>query len=315
VTTSFWVYFNSSGLPGGTPWNVTLGNTTETNVTNSIRFLVTNATYLFTVASKGYLPTPSHGLVVANGPASVSAPIRISFRPFVAPSIASYPVSFTAGGLPAEASWQVSIGPTAASGAARTHVLNESNGTYGFAIAPVPGFVTNWSGTAVVRGMPLLVVVDFRPYLNSVAFRESGLPTGSSWNVSIGSSTNSSQGDLLTFALPNGSYSYSVGGPGGFAPPPDGSVQPNGSGPLVLALDFGSVHPSATTVFGLPPWEAVGIAAIVPVALLLAGLLAPTGRGARPRAAEGPAPEPSPESEESGVTERGDDLYGSPPPE
>ena len=279
VATTFWLYFNETGLPTGTRWNVTLGNATASNTTESIRFLVTNATYPFTVAASGYVPTPSQGLVVANGPASAAAPIRIAFRPFVSSSVPAYPISFTAGGLPANVSWAVSIGSATVSGIDRTHVLNEPNGTYTFDVRPIGGYVTNWSGLSVVNGVPVLEVIDFHPFLNVVAFQESGLPAGSSWNVSVGTVANSSSGPLLTVALPNGTYAYPSAVRPGSPLRPGGSFVLSGSGAMVVDLAFGSPRSPSSTIFGLPPIEALGIAIVVAVALVVAGDPAACGSG------------------------------------
>ena len=284
VATSFWLYFAESGLPSATPWNVTLGNATDTNTstTGAIGFLVSNATYSFEAAATGFVATPSHGLVVANGPASVAAPIRIVFTPVVSSTTPTYTIRFTAAGLPATAVWRVSIGTANDSGTGGTLTLEEPNGSYTYAIAPVGGYVANSSGAVNVSGAPVLIVVDFHPFLSTVIFREVGLPAGAPWNVSLGTTPNASTTSLVEFSVPNGTYTFAVGGDGMAPSPGTGSVVVNGSGPTIVEIQFATPTTSASTVFGLTPLEAVAIAVFAAVLLVGVGTLGPTGRTRTP---------------------------------
>jgi YVTN family beta-propeller protein len=295
---TFWLHFDESGLPGGTAWNVTLGNTTNSSTTSSIGFLVTNASYTFFVGATGYVGDPSTGVVVANGAASVATPIPIAFTRAVEPSLSLYDVTFTAAGLPASDPWHVQIGANTSSGVTTTLVLSEPNGTYSYAVEPVPGFVANLTGTATVAGGPVLVVVDFHPFLTTVVFRATGLAAGAMWNVTLGAASNSSTGALLDFAVPNGTYSFTVGGGGGASAPGGGTVVVNGTGPTIVELRFGSPAGSAGTVFGLSPLEAVAAAVLVAIVLVAVGTLSPTGAPSRPESGEG-SPEGSEPAAES----------------
>ncbi|MCI4326326.1 MAG: YncE family protein [Thermoplasmata archaeon] len=286
---AFWLHFDETGLPGGTIWNVTLGNTTNSSTTPSIGFLVTNASYPFFDAAAGYLGDPSAGVVVANGAASVATPIPIAFTRTPSPKVTFYPVTFTSAGLPASEAWQVAIGSNVSSGVTTSLLLSEPNGTYSYAVDPVPGFVANLTGSATVAGGPVLVVVDFHPFLTTVVFRETGLTTGVGWNVTLGSVVNSSTGSLVDFAVPNGTYSFTVGGGGGSAPPGGGTVVVNGTGPTIVELRFGSAGSGAGTVFGLSPLEAVGVAVLVAVVLVVVGTLTPTGSSSTPESEPGTA--------------------------
>jgi len=71
---TFNVTFNETGLPGGTPWSVTLnGTNTLSSGTNSIQFSVTNATYGYYVGSSaigsvpGFSVSPDSGSVPVTG--------------------------------------------------------------------------------------------------------------------------------------------------------------------------------------------------------------------------------------------------------
>jgi YVTN family beta-propeller protein len=303
IVTTFWVYFVETGLSGPVTWNVSVGNQTNRSANSTIGFEVTNATYNFTVTAPGYVATPARGTLVADAAAGLADPVRIAFHAFSAPSTPTYPIQFAAAGLPASARWHVSIGSAVASGVSSTLVLDEPNGTYGYSVGPVAGLTTNTSGTVTVSGGPADVVVTFHSYVATVVFREVGLPSGTGWNVSFASFQSSSTGATVVFAVPNGTYSFSVGTVAGYSGTSTGSVVVNGSSPTVVVVTFGPVRTPATTVFGLPPLEAVALAAGAAVLLLVVGLLLPTGRSAPPPA----------EDDATAVTD--DDLEALPAPE
>ncbi|MHB8548343.1 MAG: protease pro-enzyme activation domain-containing protein [Thermoplasmataceae archaeon] len=64
----------------------------------------------------------------------------------------------------------------------------------------------------------------------TVTFTESGLASGTSWSVTLGSSTQSSTGSTISFTEPNGTYSYTVGSVSGYtSSPSSGSVTVSGA--------------------------------------------------------------------------------------
>jgi YVTN family beta-propeller protein len=284
---AFWLNFSESGLPSGVPWSVTLGAATNHSTGTTVGFLVGNASYSFSVSAVGFLPTPSHGLVVANGPASVATPVLVTFVAQPPVSAARYPIDFTADGLPSTVSWSVAIGNLSASGAGHPLTLDEPNGTYTDTLGPLSGYVGDSSRSVTVAGAPVAVYVLFHAYDALVEFREVGLPTGTSWNVTLGPTPNTTLGSVVGFEVANGTYPYVVGSVPGFATPAGGSVVVTGSGPLVVQLTFGAGTSSKSTVFGLSEDEAIGIAAGVAAVLVVAALLAPV----RSRPPEEPGPE------------------------
>lgn len=101
-------------------------------------------------------------------------------------------------------------------------VLNSSSGklltNFSVGIAP--------SGTIYVPSNNMIYVVNqfddsvtiistFIPEYY-VEFDENGLPSGSSWNVDLGGHNLSSNSNLITFVLKNGTYSVSIGGVNGY---------------------------------------------------------------------------------------------------
>jgi len=98
----------------------------------------------------------------------------------------------------------------------------------------------------------------------SVAFMASGLPSGTSWNVTLNTETQSSTSDAIVFDVPNGVYAFTVTSPSGFeASPSSGSVTVHfaDADQLVTFTSTGSA--------GVPPVElAVTLAIALAVAIL-----------------------------------------------
>jgi len=69
-----------------------------------------------------------------------------------------------------------------------------------------------------------------------VTFRESGLPAGKPWTVSLNGSAQTTTGPSTEFAFPNGTYSYLIAGPAGYR---ESGILPSGT----------------LTVAGGPRWE------------------------------------------------------------
>lgn len=161
-----------------------------------------------------------------------------------APAV-NYQVTFSESGLPANLTWQVTVGRISESyftdGATDSLSFSEPSGTYAYQITNIAGWQQSnlsYSGTVVVSGAgvtePTLV---YTPVTYPVVFAESGLPSGLNWSVSVGGVpqhlTTDGGTDALTFLEPNGSYAYAVPGVPGWAQstiPGTGSVAVSGAG-------------------------------------------------------------------------------------
>ncbi len=63
----------------------------------------------------------------------------------------------------------------------------------------------------------------------TVTFTENGLPSGTTWSVTLAGTTKSSSTNTITFSEPNDSYSFSVGNMNGYtANPSSGTINVNG---------------------------------------------------------------------------------------
>jgi phospholipase C len=87
----------------------------------------------------------------------------------------------------------------------------------------------------------------------SVTFTESGLPTGTSWSVTLDGVLQTTTTSEITFTEPNGTpYAYTVGSVPGFVVTPSlGSVTLNGTGRTIV-LTFSPEYPVTFTETGLP---------------------------------------------------------------
>ena len=223
------VTFVESGLPNGTWWSVDLFNASAGPFWNgstgtTVNFTVPNGTYNFSVGSGGngtpvYVPTPAFGTVSVDG-SSVTIDVTFSL-------LAVYPVTFVETGLPNGTVWFVHlVGATPGwywNGSTGTTVnFTVPNGTYAFTVwslgnGSVPYLPTPASGTVTVNGSAVTVTIAFAPeVLYTVTFVETGLPNGTDWYAAVAlgedcCAFNQSTNTSLSFALPNGTYAFSVG--------------------------------------------------------------------------------------------------------
>ena len=99
ATVRYSVVFDGSGLPSGTPWNVTVQGTTKSSLTNSITFNETNGSYAYNVQGKhGYSVTLSGGFTVAGS--ALKIPVVYSKNATVYLSVLTPSALLTIDGVP-----------------------------------------------------------------------------------------------------------------------------------------------------------------------------------------------------------------------
>jgi hypothetical protein len=96
-----------------------------------------------------------------------------------------------------------------------------------------------------VSAMSLPTVAEY-----SVSFTETGLPSGTSWSVTLNGSPQSSAGPSINFVEPNGSYVFTVGSVPGYTVAPEGNVTVQGAS-VSVPVTFVSTtsEPQACTSF------------------------------------------------------------------
>ncbi len=246
VQPSYSVAFVETGLPAGTAWAVLTGGGTYLSSTSStLGVPETNGTQFYRAwAFSGHLVgSPSSGTFTIAG---ASAEVNVPFVP-------TYSVTFAASGLPTNLLWTITINTDPVNSTTSTLGFWLVNGTYaytGFA----QGYVTA-PGSFTVDGGALTLGAIFHPTTYSLTFHETGLASGTLWNVTLGypNQLETSVGRNVTFAVANGSYSYWVGAPGNYrAFPSIGGVYILGAS-AVVSITFTPLYPVKFTALNLPP--------------------------------------------------------------
>ncbi|MGA3021816.1 MAG: PQQ-binding-like beta-propeller repeat protein [Thermoplasmata archaeon] len=201
VEAGYDVTFQETGLPSTTAWSVTMGGSVKNSTIPKISFVESNGTYAYTVGSvSGYVGSPSYGSVMVNGTGKI---VQVTFN-------RTYSVTFRETGLPKGTLWKVTIGEETIRSDNSTIAFPEPNGTYAFQVGIVPGWKTTDTGSVRVAGSNTIVTLTFAQVKYVVTFKEAGLPSGTNWSVTVGSTTLWSTLTYINFHLANGSYSYTV---------------------------------------------------------------------------------------------------------
>jgi hypothetical protein len=163
------VVFDETGLPSGTNWTVTLGQSSF-NTTSDIEFTVTNGTYPYSVGSvSGYNASPSSGNVTVNG---TDQTVSVTFQN----ASGLLPLSFRASGLPPRTDWSVTL-IAASSGLRIASEVDSTRWSYGTATitflvsageftysVAAPGYAAPASTVQVGPGRsPQSVTIGFEP--------------------------------------------------------------------------------------------------------------------------------------------------------
>lgn len=257
----------------------------------SITFEVPNGTYGFEVGnvSNGsglYVAAPSNGSVTVNG---TDAVVSVTFS-----TVPQFAVSFVASGV-AVSAWAVTLWSSS-----NGWFENETNGSsvgfvvpdgsYAFSVYVLANdsagqiVATPANGTVDVNGSSVTVAIHFGLLqLYTVTFSESGLPNGTFWSVELFGGAgqnftpfgpvpgcgfffwNGSTNASIAFALPNGTFNFSVGnvslGSSEYVPSPaNGSVVVSGAD-VSVTIVFATVPLYGLTFneTGLPNGTAWGV--------------------------------------------------------
>jgi hypothetical protein len=259
--TQYSVTFSETGLLSGTSWSVTLGGVEKTSQTSTIIFSELNWSYAYTIEDvSGWHQTTlpyTGGTAVVNG-ATVTEPTLVFTQ-------VTYPVAFSESGLSVGATWYVNFTsgpsgfslPSGSAAAGSSISLYLANGTFEYTVTTnVNGFQTTTpAGLTELAGAPPSVAVTFAPTY-SVTFKETGLPSGTNWSVTLEGALVSSTTTTISFAETNGAYTYTITDISGWHQttlPYTGTVVVSGAAVVEPTLAFTQVTYSVTfTESGLP---------------------------------------------------------------
>jgi len=257
-------------------------------------------------------PVPGYESEPGSGTATVLAANQTVPVAFTKLAPGQYAVTFTETGLATGTSWSVSLLSTTHSSTGTTLAFTEVNGTYNYSVTAVPGYTLNQSsGLITVAGSSTGTTVVFSavpPGKFALTFTETGLPGGSDWSVTIGATTEySNGGNVVSFQEANGTFSYQVGPVSGFAATPStGSVLLSGAARNV-EVTFSTTAGSASSTGGLTTLD-WAILAVVALLFVIAALVVLSrrarGRSPPPYPPADSGPE-NPESQEPGTPPEG----------
>lgn len=171
------VTFNETGLTGGTSWTVSLGSSTLSSTSASIRFLELPGSYAYTIG------IPSGYQLVSSVPASpvlvtdTGVTVNVTFAPITGPL---YNLTFKETGLG----------------------CGSSQGGHG-------RYATSSGGAGCCSGQPMGSSMGGGCCGHSTS-------SNLTWNVTVAGVTKSTNGSSITFQEPNGAYAYLVGPPAGY---------------------------------------------------------------------------------------------------
>ena len=157
------------------------------------------------------------------------------------PPPSSFPVTFSESGLPGGTSWTVVFrGNTTTASAPAPVAFSSTNGSFAFRVSAPAGYtITPLSGVVDVAGAGVTQAVQFaRNY--SLVFTETGLSVGAPWSVDLSGMVHPVSMASVGFALPNGTYAFSIPAvPGFVANVTSGNAQIQGENATV-AIGFRS---------------------------------------------------------------------------
>lgn len=288
------VRFVEEGLQAGAPWKVTvnfpngstiIGSGTVTNSSvapAAVAFDLPNGSFTFTVGLvTGYTEDPGAGLAAVDAGA---VDVPIVFTPLDH-------VSFEETGLPTGIQWGVVVNGTSGypTDAPSAVIVYLPGGSFPYAVDPVPGYTTTWTGHFVLTNRNATINVDFALFTYPATFSESGLPSGTTWSVTILDGTTTAIAPASAeLNVPNGSYPYFVSSVVDFQANPQSGAVNVVAAPFAVGITF---HPVAWVSFwtgSVAGYASLLLLGIIPLAGGFAFLA--VRRGRNPPRGSGPPP-------------------------
>lgn len=214
------VTFVASGLPAGSAWTLVTGGAARSTGRASLRIEAPQGVTPYLIEGPaGYRVTgmaPSGTLEVGGTPLSETV---------IFEKAKTVTVTFREKGLAAGKEWCVRLqGWSRCSTSTSVPFPDLTPGTYAYSLVPVPLYTESAkAGRAAIGPAGALDVsrsevvrVAFSTQA-PVTFRETGLPVGSSWTVTIHGVKYASTNSTIVVNLANGAVGYKVGGPKGYS--------------------------------------------------------------------------------------------------
>ncbi len=211
ATPAYSVTFTESGLPSDVGWGVTIGGSLYFNTSgNPVVANLPDGSYAYAIGDvPGYhQPTlPYSGSIVVSG-APVTEP-TLRFSPTL------YLVTISEAGLPSGTNWSFQLNGSLYQTTTPSITTSLPNGSFDYVLGDVPGYHQStipYQGSILVAGGPITVpTIEFSTVTYSVTWTESGLPTVTTWGVTVSGSLYFGLAEQpIHVSLVNGTYPYSV---------------------------------------------------------------------------------------------------------
>ncbi|MHB8361762.1 MAG: hypothetical protein ACYDDC_08205, partial [Thermoplasmataceae archaeon] len=178
-------------------------------------------------------------------------------------SLVTFNVTFTEKGLPSGKQWNVTLNKVLMTSVKSTINFSVFNGTYAFTVGSLFGYkIFPSTGKVTVNGANAFQAITFAKPTQSVYeifFNETGLSSGTQWNVTLNGTTTSSVTSSIVFIEINGTYTYNIDNVTGYKL----SVT---TGTIIIAgndftqnVTFTPVTPPASSSSSLLPYIILGI--------------------------------------------------------
>lgn len=202
---AFNLSFVSSGLPAGTAWAMIINGVMEETGNSTLTYSSVPGTYVYSIAAlQGYYPATnaSGSQTVVNAPVTVN----VTWLPYL------YAVNFSENNLPPGTKWFVNLSDgTHLSSTNRYIEAYLKNGQYEYSAASANSSWKGSSGAFTINGSATEVHLQFVPVTYAVVFKESGLPAGTEWEISVHNSIAlSTTSGEISGLLQNGTYAFTA---------------------------------------------------------------------------------------------------------
>ncbi len=206
------VSFEESGLPTGQSWTLQVTNylgvaTDYTSTSTFSNVSLENGAYNYQIlVSDFYVPTPSSGTVQVSGTAVVQ---HVSYK------IYQYAQYFNETGLPDGSIWNITLISSygqkytlSSDTASGTFNLVNASYTYSIVSANKSWKPSAYTGSFTVNGNTNSIDLSFSQIVFTIAFEESGLPSGTSWSIVLNGERYASNTSFVNITMPNGTYDF-----------------------------------------------------------------------------------------------------------
>ena len=197
--------FTETGLPSGTTWTVTYDGIDNSSSQSTILFNVPPGNYSFLVPAVNnsncfYYSNSSSGYLVSGNYTQLKFTEKYCIT------------TFKESGLPSSTKWNVTFAGVSNSSTTSTIAINSSKGTYSFTVPDqtVNGCVYTPSPQSGNISADSIISVSFSHSYCITTFRETGLPSETTWSAEYNSQSNSSNTTVLSFNTTYGTFTFST---------------------------------------------------------------------------------------------------------